>query len=181
MRVRLVQLDAAGRDQRRERQPRALALVSESAERGEVEIVLRRDLLQARVQHRREPGAGKRVSLDRGGKSERDRAPCRFVGTLAGDNSAPPGEPHRREIGIAGASERLADFVIERRKSVESVARAWRRIERAKPLIAALSVRQRGAISVGLIERALAFRTARAHGAAIRAAATRRFSDCMTL
>ena len=122
-----------------------------------------------------------RVALDRGGKRERDGIAGRFVLPLAGDGAAPPGEPHRREIGIARARERMPDLVVERRERVESVAALASRIERAKPLIAVLSARQRRAIPVGLAERVVAARTAAAHGAAISAAATRRLSDCMTL
>jgi hypothetical protein len=75
----------------------------------------------------------------------------------------------------------MTNFMIERRERVERIARACFRIERAEPLIATLSARQRRAISVGRAERAGVRRSARAHVAAISAAATRRFSDCMTL
>ena len=181
VRVRLIQFDAAGRDQRREPQPRALAFIGESPKCREVEIVLRRDLLEAGVQHRLEPDAGKRIGVDRGGKRERDRAAGRLVLPFAANDPAPPGKPHRREIGIARAQVRLTDFVIESGQRAKSVARALARVERADPLIAGLTACERGAISVGLVERAVAQWTAGAHGVAISAAATRRFSDCMTL
>ena len=181
MRVRLIQFDAAGRDQRSQPEPRALALAGEGAEGGEVEIVLRRDLLQARIQHRLEPGAGQRIELDGGGKRERNRIAGRFVRALAGDRLAPPGKPHRRQSGIARAFRRLSDLVVERSQRAKRVARNRPRVERAKPLIAIVSAREGGAISAGLAERAVVQRTAPVHGVAISAAATRRFSDCMTL
>ena len=67
------------------RSARALALVGEGAKSGEVEIVLRRDFLQARVQHRLEPRLGQRVGVDRRAKRERDRVAGRFVPPFAGD------------------------------------------------------------------------------------------------
>ena len=181
MRVRRIEILSAGRDSRREPQPRALALVGEGAKSDEVEIVLRRDLLQARVQHRLEPGARQRVGVDRRAKRERDRVAGRFGLPFAGDRFAPPGEPYRRQIGIARALERVTDFVVEARQSEKRAARVCARIERAEPLIASVSAGERGAMLGGVRERVGARRTARRHGAAISAAATRRPSDCMTL
>ena len=181
MRVSFIQIVPAGRDSRRQTQPRALALVGESAKSGEVEIVLRRDLLKACVEHRLEPGAGESVGVDRGAKRKRDRTAGRFFAPLADDDAAPPRKPHGGEIGVASAQERVTDLVIETRQGQESVARVFARIERAEPLIAGMGARERRAMSVGVPERVGARRTARAHGAAMSAAATRRFSDCMTL
>ena len=65
MRVRRIEILPAGRDPRREPEPRALALIGESAKGDEIEIVLRRDRLQARVEHRLEPRFWQRVGVDR--------------------------------------------------------------------------------------------------------------------
>ena len=65
MRVRRIEIPPAGRDPRRELEPRALALIGEGAKGDEIEIVLRRDRLQARVHHRLEPGFWQRVGVDR--------------------------------------------------------------------------------------------------------------------
>ena len=181
MRVRFVQIVSAGRDSRRQTQPRALALAGESAKSGEVEIVLRRDLLKASVEHRLEPGARQSVGVDRGTKRKRDRTAGRFFAPLADDDAAPPGKPHGREIGVARTHERVTDLGIETREGQESVARVFARIKRAEPLVAGMGARERRAMPVGVPERIGARRTARAHGAAMSAAATRRFSDCMTL
>ena len=181
MRVRRIEILPAGRDPRREPEPRALALIGEGAKGDEIEIVLRRDRLQARVQHRLEPGFWQRVGVDRRAERQRDRAARRLVTPVAGDRFAPPGEPYRRQIGIARTRERVTDFRVEARERKKRVARAGVRIERGEPLIAGVSAGERGAISVGLAERAGARRTALGHGAAISAAATRRPSDCMTL
>ncbi len=118
MRVHLIQFDAPGRDQRSQPEPRALALAGEGAKRGEVEIVLRRDLLQARIQHRLEPGGGQRIDVDRSGERERDRIARCFFPSFASDGAAPPCKPDRRQIGIASACVRLTDLVIERRERV---------------------------------------------------------------
>ena len=66
-------------------QARPLALVGEGAKSREVEIVLRRDLLQARVQHRLEPCSGQGIGVDRRAKRERDRVAGRFGLPFAGD------------------------------------------------------------------------------------------------
>ena len=78
MRVRRIEILSPGGDARRKPQPRALALVGEGAKSCEVEIVLRRDLLQARVQHRLEPCLGQGIGVDRRAKRERDRVAGRF-------------------------------------------------------------------------------------------------------
>jgi hypothetical protein len=48
-----------------------------------VEIILRRDLLQARVQHRLEPWLGQGIGVDRRTKRECDRVARRFGLALA--------------------------------------------------------------------------------------------------
>ena len=162
MRVGLVEIRCAGRDSRREPEPRALALVGEGAERSEVEIVLRRNLLQARIQHRLEPGARQRVGLDRRAKRERDRIAGRFIRPFAGDGFAPPGEPDRRQIGIARAPQRMPDFRVERSERGKTAAGALVRIERAEPLIAGVSAGERGAMLGSVRERVGAPRGRRA-------------------
>ena len=145
-----------------EPEPRALALVGEGAERSEVEIVLRRNLLQARIQHRLEPGARQRMSLDRRAKRERDRIAGRLIRPFAADGFAPPGEPDRRQIGIARAPQRMADFRVERRERGKTAAGALVRIERAEPLIAGVSAGERGAMLGSFRERVGAPRGRRA-------------------
>ena len=162
-------------------QARALALIGEGAKSHEVEIILRRDLLQARVEHRLEPGSGQGIGVDRRAKGKRDWVAGRFGLPFAGDDFAPPGKPDRHEIGIARALERMTDFVIETRQGEERAARVGAGIERAQPLIASVSAGERGAMLGGVRKRVGARRRARGHGAAISAAATRRPSDCMTL
>ena len=181
MRVGRIEILSPCRDARREPQPRAFALVGEGAKSHVVEIVLRRDLLQARVQHRLEPGLGQGIGVDRRAKRERDRIAGRFGLPFAGDDFAPPGEPYRRQIGIARALERMTDFVVEARQGEQRAARVGAGIEGAEPLIAGVSAGERGAMLSGVRERVGARRRARGHGAAISAAATRRPSDCMTL
>ena len=146
-------------------QPRALALVGESAKRGKVEIVLRRDLLKPRVQHRLEPGAGQGVCVDRRAKRKRDRMAGRFFRPFARDDAAPPREPQGGEIRVARARERVTDFGVETRERHESVARVPARIERAEPLVAGGGARERRAMPVGLEKRV---------GASARGARSRR-------
>ena len=181
MRVCRIEILPPGGDARREPQPRALALVGESAKSHVVEIVLRRDLLQARAQHRLEPWLRQGIGVDRCAKRERDRIAGRFGMAFAADDFAPPGEADRREIGIARALERMTDFVVETREGEERAARFYAGIERAQPLIASVSAGEPGAMRMGVRKRVGARRRARGHGAAISAAATRRPSDCMTL
>ena len=84
MRVRRVKIPSLRGDARRQAQARALALIGEGAKSREVEIILRRDLLQARVQHRLEPGSGQRIGVDRRAKRKRDRVAGRFGLPFAG-------------------------------------------------------------------------------------------------
>ena len=125
--------------------------------------------------------ARQRERLDRGAERERDRTACGLAFALAERRLAPPGDPDRRQIGIAGARARLPDLVIEAGEGEERVPARRRRVERAEPLVARVCPRQRGAMPVSLRQRLGADRGRRRHGVAIRTAATRRSSDCMTL
>ena len=126
VRVRRIEILPAGRDPRREPEPRALALIGEGAKGDEVEIVLRRDRLQARVQHRLEPGFWQRIGVDRRAERQRDRAARRLVAPVAGDRFAPPGEPYRRQIGIARTRERVTNFRVEARERKKRRRARWR-------------------------------------------------------
>ena len=182
MRVRRVEVAPSGGDAATASRSRApFALAGEGLEGGESEVVLRRHLLQPRVEHRLEPVARQREGVDGGAKRERDRIACGFLVPLAANGAAPPGEPQRRQIGIARAPTRLADFVIEACERQQSVAGLGRRVERAEPLVAGVGAGELGAMLSGFRQRRGAERTGRGHGAAISAAATRRSSDCMTL
>ena len=90
MRVRFVHIVSVGRDSRRQTQPRALAFAGESAKSGKIEIVLRRDLLKACVDHRLEPGGLQIVGVDRSTQRKRDRTAGRFFAPLA-SCLGPPG------------------------------------------------------------------------------------------
>ena len=83
MRFARVEVAAPCRDLRGETQPRPFALAGIGLEGDEVEIVLRRDLLEPRVEHRLEPIARQRESVDRGAERERDRASRRLRVALA--------------------------------------------------------------------------------------------------
>ena len=146
MRFRRIEILSAGRDARRQAQARALALVGEGAKSRKVEILLRRDLLQTGVQHRLEPCQWQRIVVDRRAKRERDRVAGRFGSPFTGNRFAPPREPHRRQIWIARALERLTDFVIEARQGEKRAARFCAGIERAQPLIAGVSAGERSAM-----------------------------------
>ena len=181
MRASVVEVVSAGRNLRGQAQPLSFSLRGIGLEGDEVEIVLRRHLLQPRVDHRLEPLARQGEGVDGRAKRERDRIAGGFVVALAARDFAPPREPDRREIGIARAKARLTDFIIEACERYERVAGGWRCVERAQPLIAGVFAREAAAIFVGFRQRAAAGRAAVGHGAAIRAAATRRSSDRMTL
>ena len=131
MHARRIEDGASRRDLRRQPQPRAFALLGISLEGDQVEILLRRDLLQPRVEHRLRPCAGQRERLEGCAERERDRAAGRFPVALGVDDSAPPGEPDRRKIGVASANSGLTDFIVEARQRQKPVARARARVEGA--------------------------------------------------
>ena len=176
-----VEIGSAGRDARRELQARPFAAGGVTLERGERERVRRRDLDQPRLRHRLDQRGRQRKRLDRGAQREQYRTACGLAFAAAERRLAPPGDPDRREIGVAGTRARLPDLVIEAGEGVERVAARSRRVERAEPLVAGVCPRQRGAVPISLRQRLGAGRGRRRHGAAIRTAATRRSSDCMTL
>ncbi len=171
-----VGLAAARGDPRRQTQARALAFVRVGGEGVEREILLRRKLLKPRVDHRLDVGEGQREGFDGCAERQSDGIARRLFGALAAERLAPPGEPHRRQIGVARAKARLAQFVIEGGKRDQRVAAGRRGIERAEPFVARVFAHERGAIGVGFLKRAGC-----AHGAAMSAAATRRPSSCITL
>src|ERR1700722_8872280 len=181
MRARGIEILAPGCGARSQPYSPALALVCEGAKSHEVEIVLRRDFLQARVQHRLEPCQWQRIVVDRRAKRERDWVAGRFGLSFAGDRFAPPGKPYRCQIGVACALARITDFIIETCQGEKRAACVGGGIERAQPLIPRVLAGERSAMLGGVRKRVGARRRALGHGAAISAAATRRPSDCMTL
>ena len=84
-------------------QPRPFAVGGVSLEGGEGEVVRRRDFGQPRVRHRLDQLGRQRERLDRGASASSDRAACGLAFASAERRLAPPGDPDRRQIGVAGA------------------------------------------------------------------------------
>ena len=176
-----VDFPAFAADPRGEPEPGALAPAGIALEGCEIEALRRIEFIEPRVEHRLELGAGQREGVDRGQERQRGRVARGFRLPLAPDDAAPPCEPQGREVGIAGAHARLADLEVEGGEGMQRVASVRRGVECAEPLVVGVLTGERGTVPPGFRQRRGADRTRRHHGAAIRAAATRRFSDCITL
>ena len=112
---------------------------------------------------------------------ERRRVASGFVSRSPHTTSRHQASRMAARLGSRGTKARLADFIVELGEGHAERRGRRRGVERAQPLIAGMLAREGGAMLVGFRQRAGAERAAGGHGAAIRAAATRRSSDRMTL